>query len=216
MNIDDVGKHFESNSLKLDEVTPVEWEIAFRKCKAHIIYRLKGNTKFGAHTAEHLGVPALEYYHEYTYSSIIFGHWEWKDDFDLTQQLVRIADSRISTVVESFRKAKAKNEKREKEGKYPLTTGVKSLDIEGTFYKLTNEEIDEEAIAKAEKNYKEIEQHITESKDDDIILFWECIKEGYKRDEIAQLMEKSPKQLDKIREKFLRQIRKVIEVDGNE
>lgn len=216
MIIDDIGKFYEQNSRKLDEVTEIEWKIAIKKCENHLFFKLMNKTKFGAHTIENLEIPAKDYYLEYAYSSIIDGAWEWKDKFDLTEQLLRIIDSRISTVVESYRNAKKKDEKRDEEGKYPLKTIIRSQDIEKTFYSISSEdEIDETELVELEKDYKKIETFINESRDDDIKIFWDHVKEGYKRAEIAELMEMTPKQLDKVKEKFLRQTKKEIEKDGN-
>lgn len=216
MIIEGTGKFFESNSRKLDNVKEIEWKIAIKKCEKHLLFKLMNKTKFGAHTIENLGIQANDYYLEYAYSSIIDGFWEWKDNFDLTEQLIRIIDSRISTVVESYRKAKKRDEKRKEKGKYPLKTLERSYDIENTFYKLrSEEEVDETELLEIENDYIKIELYINESLDDDIKMFWEYIKEGYKRAEIAELMEVSPKQLDKIKEKFLRQTRKLIKKNGN-
>lgn len=218
MTIEGEGTFFESNSIKLNTVSSVEWEIALRKAEKHLNYRLWNRTSFGAHTIENLGVPAKEHYLNFAYMSVIYGNWEWKDDFDLPQQLIRIIDSRISTVVESYKKAKDKNEGRLKDGKYLLTTTEVAQDIENTFYDLEgDEEISEENLLKAEEQYEEIEQFILESDDEDLIMFWECVKEGYTRKDIAEFIGKTPKQLDKIKEKLLRQIRKeVIKDNGNQ
>ncbi|WP_341215153.1 hypothetical protein [uncultured Wocania sp.] len=217
MNIEGAGTFFESNSIKLDTVSGVEWEIALRKAEKHLNYRLWNKTSFGAHTAENLGVPAKEYYLNFGYMSVIYGNWEWKDGFDLPQQLIRIIDSRISTVVESYKKAKEKNEERLEDGKYQLTTVEVPQDIESTFYDLEgDEEINETDLLKIEEEYNKIEQFILESDDEDLIMFWECVKEGYTRKEIAELIGKSPKQLDKIKERLLRQIKKeVAKANGN-
>lgn len=217
MNIEAVGPFFESNSLKLEGISNIEWKIALKKAENHLDYRLWNKTKFGAHTAENLGVPAKEYYLNFAYMSIIYGSWEWKNNFDLTQQLIRIIDSRISTIVESYRKAKVKNEERLKEGKYELTTSIVTQDVESKFYDLEGEnKISEEELLKVEEEYNKIDQFVTESNDDDIIMFWECVKEGYTRGEIAEFIGKTPKQLDKVKEKFLRQIRKEINDNGNQ
>lgn len=218
MTIEGSGAFFESNSIKLNTVSSVEWEIALRKAEKHLNYRLWNRTSFGAHTSENLGVPPKEYYLNFAYMSVIYGNWEWKDDFDLPQQLIRIIDSRISTVVQSYKKAKDKNEVRLKDGKHQLTTSEVPHDIESTFYDLKgDEEISEEDLLKVEVQYKEIEQFISESDDDDLIMFWEAVKEGYTRRDIAELIGKTPKQLDKIKEKLLRQINKeVIKDNGNQ
>ena len=215
MTIEGADTFFESNSIKLNTVSSVEWEIALRKAEKHLNYRLWNRTSFGAHTSKNLGVPAKEYYLNFAYMSVIYGNWEWKDDFDLPQQLIRIIDSRISTVVESYKKAKDKNEERLKDGKYQLTTAEVAQDIESTFYDLKgDEEISEEDLLKVEEQYEELEQFISETDDDDLIMFWECVKEGYTRKDIAELIGKTPKQLDKIKEKLLRQIKKEVIKDN--
>ena len=209
MFIEGTGDFFESNSIKLDAVSSVEWEIALRKAGKHLDYKLWNKTNFGAHTTENLGVPAKEYYLNFAYMSLIYGKWEWKDDFDLPQQLIRIINSRISTVVESYKNAKEKNEKRLEDGKYQLTTTETPQDVESSFYDLEgDEEINEEDLLKVEEEYNRVEQFILESEDDDLIMFWECVKEGCTRKEIAELIGKTPKQLDKIKEKLLRQTKK--------
>lgn len=213
---EDTGKFFETNSKKLDKVSDVEWKIAIKKCEKHLFFKLMNKTKFGAHTVENLGNPAKDYYLEYAYSRILDGFWEWKNDFDLTEQLIRIIDSRISTVVKSYKNAKENDRKREREGKYPLNTVIRSQDIENTFYNLRSEdEVDKTELLEIENDYKRIELFVSESKDKNIKMFWECSKEGYKRSEIAEIMEVTPKQLDKIKEKFLRQTKKQIGKDGN-
>lgn len=218
MTIEDTGPFFENNSIKLDTVSNVEWEIALRKAEKHLNYRLWKKTSFGAHTVENLGIPAKEYYLSFAYMSIIYGNWEWKDDFDLPKQLVRIIDSRISTVIESYKKAKEKNENRLKNGSYQFTIGEITQDIESTFYNLEGDlEINKEDLFKFEEQYKKIEQFIFESGEDDLIMFWECVKEGYRRKDIAELMGKTPKQFDKIKEKLLRQLKKeVIKNNGDQ
>lgn len=217
MIIEDIGKFFDSNSVKLDAVSSLEWKIALKKCEKHLFFKLMNKTKFGAHTAENLGIPAKDYYIEYAYSSIIEGFWEWKDEFNLTEQLIRIMDSRISTKVKSYKDAKEKDKKREEEGKYPLKTEIRSEDIESTFYNLQSEdELDEAELTAVENDYNKIQGFINKSTDDDIKTFWECAQEGYKRAEIAEIMELTPKQLDKVKEKFLRQTRKEIEDNGNQ
>ena len=210
MTLEDVGVHFESNSLKLDKTSRVEWEIALRKAEKHLAYRLWNKTKFGAHSIENLHVPAKEYYLNFAYMSIINGSWEWKEEYDLPEQLIRIINSRISTVVEAYRKAKLKNEQRRSEGRYEITIAEKAVDVEGTFYDLRGEELSEEELLKIESEYEIIEKFAWESDDQNIIDFWECVKERYTRGEIAEYIGVTPKQLDKVKEKFLRQIRKEI------
>lgn len=143
--------------------------------------------------------------------SIINGSWEWKEDYDLPEQLIRIIDSRLSTVVETYKKAILKNKERRSEGRYEITVTEKAVDVEGTFYDLrSEEELSEEELLKIESEYESIEKFVSESDNQNIIDFWECVKERYTRGEIAEYIGITPKQLDKVKEKFLRQIRKEI------
>lgn len=208
------GPHYEKNSHKLDEISDKEFSIAVEKCKRHIKYRLWGRTEYGAHTIQNLGEAPLDYYIDYAISSILYGSWEWKDDYDFPQQLIRIADSRISTVVESFRNEKKKNEHREKEGKYLVTPLIITCDIEELFYNLSEENFDEEFEKETSEMLNTIEEYVANSDDQKIKIFWEGIKEGLKRRELADLMDIKPKQLDKVREKFINNLKKLI--DGEE
>ncbi|MEO1032767.1 MAG: hypothetical protein AAFX55_15250 [Bacteroidota bacterium] len=215
MNIEDVGPHLEHNSKRLEGVTDIEWKIALKKAENHLNYRLWNRTKYGAHTVENLGIPAKEYYLNFAYMSILYGTWQWKDEYDLTQQMIRIIDSRISTVVESYKRTIKKNEERKKEGKLPYTISLESKDVETIFYNLENDiSLDETQIKEIENQYALLEQFVSASEDDDIIVFWECTKAGLTRAEISEYIGKKPKQIDKIKEKFLRQIQKEIKPSG--
>lgn len=202
--MEDLGDFYEFNSLKLEEVSDLEWKLALIKCEEHIDNRIKMKTLYGAHTANNLGVDAKEYYMNFAEDALFFGHWQWKDNFDLSEQLIRIIDSRITTVVKSYKNRKLKNEKKIEEGLVPETIEIEFRDIEVDFYSLCSD--DEFDISKAEEyelKIKEIERIIKSHKDPNIDFLWECIKEGKKRNEISELLEITPKQLDKIREKLL-------------
>jgi RNA binding exosome subunit len=43
--------------------------------------------------------------------------------------------------------------------------------------------------------------------DENLEMFWECVKEGMKREAVADFMEKKPKQVDKLREKLISKIK---------
>ncbi|RYC51752.1 sigma-70 family RNA polymerase sigma factor [Flagellimonas olearia] len=210
----DVGKYLEGNSKKLDHISNVEWEIALRKCRDHLRFRLRGRTKQGAHSTEYLEVPAHEYYLAFAYNGIIFGQWEWKDEYTLDQQLIRIIDSRISTVVQSYKSVLAKNARKVEEGKIPDIVSLEPKNVEESFYDLEDHPPpNEDELMQIEKEYGLIEEFMMNSDDDYLKIFWECAKEGLKRNETAEIMGIKPKQLDKVREKFLRQLRKM---DGDE
>jgi hypothetical protein len=202
--MEDLGDFYEFNSHKLAEVSPLEWKLALIKCEKHLDIRIKTKTLYGAHTAKNLGIDAKEYYMNFAEDALFFGQWQWKDDFDLPEQLIRIIDSRITTVVKSYRDRKRKNEKKIKEGLAPDTIEIDFRDVEVDFYRLSSEDdFDIENAEEYELKIIEIEEIIKSHKDPNVEFLWECIKEGKKRNQISDLMSITPKQLDKIREKLM-------------
>lgn len=195
----ETGKHFEPNQKKLAalENPDQQWAVALDKCREHIRLRLKRRTTFGAHTTGRLGEDPLNYYISYAYEAILSGDWEWQDEFTLSEQMIRIADSTISTEVEKMGTKKAATEK----------VTVVQADPDEVFYQQdpVEQEIDTVREIVINKQIAVIEEAITG--DNDLEIFWECVKEGMKRKEIAAFMEKTPKQLSKLREKFLKKIK---------
>jgi hypothetical protein len=150
---------------------------------------------FGAHTEERLGMDPVDYYVSYAYDAIIEGKWEWKSGRELGKQLIRIAENRIGKEVKKF--------KASDDGKFSAAGDViDEMDTGDHFYSLdpppANPSILQEAVYT--KKIAIIEEAI--KGDENLEIFWECIKEGMKRDAIATFMEKKPKQIDKLREKL--------------
>jgi hypothetical protein len=189
------GKHLESNSKKLASVTDDQWIKALKKCRKHIVTRLWKKTLFGAHTEDRLGMDPVEYYVSFAYDAIISGNWEWKDRYSLGQQMVRIAENRLGKEVDKY--------KAEHDGRFSMA----GSDIDEFFYledpppgepTLVQEAVFGKQIAIIEEALKG---------DENLEMFWECVKEGMKRDDIATFMEKQPKQIDKLREKLINKIK---------
>jgi hypothetical protein len=195
----ETGKHLLKNHKKLDLLSDIEgeWAIALEKCKNHVQLKLKKKTLFGAHTLSRLGENPIHYYVSNAYDAILSGRWEWKDSHTLAEQMILIADSTISTEVEKT-KSKTSNH-------VPIIYD----DLEIMFY--AQEELSEtdktsEIISNSQVAL--IEDRI---KDDlTLVIFWDCIKEGMKRVDIAAFMEITPKQQDKIRERFINTIKNTI------
>lgn len=189
------GKHLTRNLKKLETVTDNQWIKALKKCRVHVVIRLRKRTLFGAHTEERLGMDPVEYYVQFAYNAVLDGDWEWKDGRTLGQQLVRIADNRIGKEVQ----------------KYGTTPGDS--------FSMAGEEMDEifytddppfdtpthvqEAVYS--KKISVIEEAI--QGDENLEMFWECIKDGMKREAIATFLEKKPKQIDKLREKLIAKVK---------
>lgn len=192
------GKHIVKNHRKLDGLADAEheWAVALEKCREHIRIRLKRRTTFGAHTEARLGEDPYTYYISYAYDAILSGRWEWKDGHSLSEQMILIADSTISTEVEKSQTKKPGEKK------------VVYDDLETMFYlqdTLPNEK-DMVRDILIDKQISVIEELI--KGDQKLEYFWECVKEGMKRPEIAVNMEITLKQQDKLRERFINTIRK--------
>jgi hypothetical protein len=191
------GLHLISNQKKLDSIPDIDtqWVKALKKCRAHVITRLKRRTLFGAHTEERHGMDPVEYYVSFAYQAILEGNWEWKDGRTLGQQLVRIADNRIGKEVEKY-----KTEQNDQ-----ISMAGENID---DFFYSEDKPPDEPSLLQEAVFIKKISV-IEEAIIGDVNLeaFWECIKDGMKREEIASFIEKSPKQIDKIREKLINKIK---------
>lgn len=191
------GKYFEHNQKKLDSIpdADLEWVKALKKCKKHVIMKLRKRTLFGAHTEERLAMDPVDYYVSFAYEAVLDGNWEWKDGRTLGQQLVRIADNRIGKEVEKF--------KIEENNKFSIA----GEDIDELFFS-TNPPPGEPTMLQEilfNKQVEIIEEAV--KVDENMEMFWECVKDGMKRDAIAAFLEKKPKQVDKIREKIINKIK---------
>ncbi|NLU92648.1 hypothetical protein [Chitinophaga sp. Ak27] len=197
----ETGQYFEWNHRKLDGLqnTDAAWAAAIEKCRREISIRLSKRTHFGAHSTTRLGEDAIDYYVEYAYDAVLSGSWQWKDEYSLSQQLCRIAGSVIDTEVQKFKVQQKNNEAQViYEGAFD--------DLETYFYQ--QEELpvgfnDMDQLIMDQK-IREIEELI--KGDTNCEVFWDCIKEGMKPAEIAAIMEKTPKQLYKLREVFIKKI----------
>lgn len=198
MNLE-TGRFFETNHQRLDSIanSESEWALALKKCQKHIIYKIGKKTIFGAHTVARLGVDPIDYYTNYAYDAILSGRWEWKIGNTLAEQLILIADSTISTEVEKTKTNKADND--------PHLIGFDNLEM--LFYDLGDSTYQPDTAKEALLN---VQINIIEEAvkgDENLESFWECTKDGMKRADIAEFMEKTTKQVDKIRERFITKIK---------
>jgi len=189
------GKHLESNLKKLESVTDAQWTKALEKCKKHVVTRLRKRTLFGAHAEERLGMDPVDYYISFAYDAIIDGHWEWRDGRTLGQQMVRIAENRIGKEVEIYKTGD--------NGQFSMA----GEDIDDFFYSEDPPPGEPNLVKEAVfgKKISIIEEAI--KGDENLEMFWECVKDGMKREAVAEFMEKKPKQVDKLREKLINKIK---------
>ncbi|WP_270087086.1 hypothetical protein [Sphingobacterium sp. SYP-B4668] len=187
-----LGKYYHQNREKTDQLSDWEWKIALAKCKEHLKWRMKQKTLSGAHSSSNLGMDAVDHYLGIAFEKILNGEWEWKEEYSLGQQMIRIADSTIS---KSIQKTKTKKSE---------ALQVSYLDVEQHFYDLAEPPDDEETEAFSKK-IKSIEEAVIG--DIQLELLVEALKEGKKRSEIAELLELEVRQFDKLREKLLRKVK---------
>lgn len=190
----EIGKYYHTNQRKIENLTTVEWEVALYRCKNHIKYRLKQKTLSGAHSASNLGGDPIDYYLSVAYEKILIGSWEWKDEYSLGQQMIRIANSYISKEVD-----KVKTAKRE-------SLQILYKDIEEEFYDLAAPPNDDSEQHEMEKRLTYIEN--ATSGDEQLEFMVEGLKEGKKRAYIAELLGIEPRQFDKLKEKLMKRIQK--------
>lgn len=159
---------------------------------------------YGAHTEKNLGEDPIHYYTSYAYEALISGRWEWQQQFDLVEQMIRIINSRITLEVEKTKTEKASR------------LDVTYKDIESELYNLGVSSNDVELGNKVELENRINSIETAIQGDENLEFFWEGVKERKKRSEIADLMDLKPKQLDKLKERFIRTVRNHKEMNGND
>ncbi len=190
----ELGEYYYQNQDRIAKVKEREWKVALKKCKEHLKWKLKQKTLSGAHSASRLGSDPVDHYLGLAYEKIISGEWEWKESYSLVEQMIRIVNSYLDTEVE---KSKTKKEK---------STKIIYKDIENDFYDLTDppDSLKEEAIFAGKL---EIINHAING-DSQLELFMESVREGLKRSDVAEMLDLTPRQLDKVRERLIRKVQK--------
>lgn len=87
---------------KLESVTDAEWESAMKTLSDYITWKLRGRTRYGAHSEAELGQRAVSFYMREAYMKLADYLWEWKDNHTLEEQLMRIASSLIRKREEKY------------------------------------------------------------------------------------------------------------------
>lgn len=197
-----MGKYYTKNNQRLKDISDEEWKSAIVKCRASVKMRIKGRTKFGVHSGINLGEKAVEKYTGESILAVLEGEWEFKEKFSLTEQLIRIAQSKISSAVE-----KAGNKRNKPESYIYLNENQDLIDI---FYKdeLKFDELDLEEKARMEKQFLIMEE-VAET-NPDFKEYFECVGEGLKSSEIAIILDKDVNWVYKLTESFKNEVRKEI------
>jgi len=195
----ELGQYYHSNEKRLAKLKEADWKIALAKCEDHIKWKLRQRTLYGVHSSSQLGADPVDHYLSLAYEKLISGDWEFKDDMDLTEQMIRIINSYISKAVEHASTGKAEALK------------IAYTDIEHEFYEdklFENPDHITETIAADNQHgnrIKAIEDIV--NGDIELEILWDAVKEGKKRIEIAALLDKTPRQFDKLRDKLIRKVK---------
>ncbi len=189
------GPYYQRNQRKLASITEAKWKEALAKCIRFIELKLKKKSLYGAHAGPSLGAETVDHYISLAYERIISGNWEFQDDMDIAEQMIRVITSYVSKAIEHAKTEKA------------AALNIKYTPIEDEFYE---KEIDSGADDLSEESYASMIEAIecTVKHDIELEIIWEAIKEGKTRSEIAELLDKTPRQFDKLREKLIKMVQK--------
>lgn len=190
----DIGKHFISNQKRLARLDDDDWRVALDKCRDHLMFRLRQKTLSGVYSAANLGADPVDHYLSFAYEKILSGDWEWKKGRTLAEQMVRVVDSELSKEVDRKETGASHLSKQY----YP---GDDSLD----FYPVTKE--DSRQLDQTVNRVKLAAIEKACEGDEQLEFIVEALKEGKKRVEIAELLDLSPRQFDKLREKIIRRVK---------
>ena len=86
------------NSGRLEAGGEKDWREALDELTAYLRWRLRGKTRWGAHSERVLGIPALDYYTEEVVAKLIEGDWMWQERYTLGEQLVQIAGNTTDAI----------------------------------------------------------------------------------------------------------------------
>lgn len=197
-----MGKYSDKNNQKLKSISDEEWVLAIHKCREVTKFRIRGRTKFGAHTEFALGEKAEEYYTNIAILAILEGTWEFKDKFTLEEQLIRIALKK-----KSDNEQKQKNKRNIPLKEVYLDEDSSLLDL---FYieELEFDELELEEKANMERQFLIIEE-IAQSKAE-YSEYFECVCEQLKPKEIAIIMNMDIKEVYRLTENFKNYVRNEI------
>jgi hypothetical protein len=189
-----IGQYYSGNQRKFSGVKESEWKVVLKKCEKHIRIRLKQRMSSGVHTAANLGTNPVEHYMETAYTKLLAGDWEWKDTYNLLEQMIRIIDKAISVEVEKYKTDKAQALK------------IEYTDVTDEFYVPDDHETSKEDEETFKAQCEALQQ--AAAGDDELVMIYEAICEGLKRADIAELLGKTPKQFDKLKEKLINRVKK--------
>jgi len=196
-------------SEKLDSISDEEWLAIFNKLTIYVKFKLKGRTRYGAHSDANLGIDAINFYIEDAIQKLFEHTWDWKfEEYSLLEQLKRVIGSTIS---ENVRKENIKKNLKERNVYAGNTLEIIPTDSEKLIWLAeemnTSEDSTKETLEQFEKILVEC------SKDEpDLELLVMALLETDDSDEIAKQFKWDKSKLYTLQRKLYRRVRKYAEV----
>ena len=196
------------NSERLSTVSDQDWCEALDELTTYLKWRLKGRTKWGAHSEKVLETPALDYYTEEAAAKILEGCWKWQDRYTLAQQLIEIASNLITKQAEKYaREHPAAPQSEELIVKSEEFVGRRKAE----FIELRDPEIlpdimDDDGQEELDETYEMVMRLVRDDKE--LTVYVEAIRACGHFDEIPAYMGVSVKRVYRLQEKLMRRVRK--------
>ena len=194
------------NRERLEGVSEMEWQEALDELTAYLKWRLRGRTKWGAHSEKVLEIPALDYYTEEAAAKLIEGHWRWQERYTLGQQLVEIASNLITKQTQKYLREHGSTE----EGNDGNTeSGFRRKVPE--FIELREPErlpdvIDDDGAEELDETYEMVMRLVSD--DEELTVYVEAIRACGHFDELPEYLGMVRKKVYRLQEKLMRRVRR--------
>lgn len=179
-------------------VSDDDWRVVVKKVKNHLRIRKILFSTTGVHSESNFGMSPMDYYLGNAIEKLFDGKWIWKKELTISEQVIRIIDSMISTELEKAVTEKAKSVNIE------YVDAFKDLWLLPTNVNiLPSDDIERDFKEKIELIYKAIEGN------DDLELLFLCIQQNMKSKEIAKEMGIPIERVYKLSEKLKSKANKI-------
>lgn len=173
------------------KVSDDDWRVVVKKVKNHLRIRKILFSTTGVHSEKNFGMSPMDYYLGNAIEKLFDGKWIWKKDLTISEQVIRIIDSMISTELEKADTDKAKSVNIEYvDADKDLWLFPSDIDIS------QSDEIEKDFQEKIDLIYKAIDG------DNDLELLFLCIQQGIKSKDIAEEMGIPVERVYKLSEKL--------------
>ena len=196
------------NSERLSTVSDQDWCEALDELTTYLKWRLKGRTKWGAHSEKVLETPALDFYTEEAAAKILEGCWKWQDRYTLAQQLIEIASNLITKQAEKYaREHPAASQNEELIVMSEEFVGRRKAEfIELRDPEMLPDTMDDDGQEELDETYEMVMRLVSDDKE--LTVYVEAIRACGHFDEIPVYMGVSVKRVYRLQEKLMRRVRR--------